>query len=138
MDGSGEVIRPFGGAERTFRLDIDRVRAVQAATDCGPLELIRRIEFGTWRVDDLRTVIFQGLIGAEETQAAATTLMIASFDNQKKGWAQFAPLAHAILSASVFGPEDDPVGEAKAEAKTRTRSRAAKSGSGGSSGQRRS
>ncbi len=135
-DGTGLVVRPFAGAERAFRLDIDRVRPLQAVTDCGPLELIRRIEAGVWRVDDLRETLFQGLIGGGATQLEATVLIRDNFDQPKAGYAQFAPLAHEVLSAVVFGPEDDPLGERAAGAKTRTRSRKAKSVSGASSARR--
>ena len=133
MDGTGLLIRPFGGEDRAFLLDIDRLRPLQLKTDCGPVELIRRMEAGTWRIDDLRETLFQGLIGGGLSQLQATVLIQGSFDKQRKGYAQFVPLAHAGLSAGVFGPEDEPLGEKTAGAKTPTRSRAAKSGSGRSS-----
>lgn len=138
MDGSGQLIRPFGGEERAFRLDIDRLRALQAKCDAGPVEIIRRIEGGAWRIDDLRETIFQGLVGGGATQLDATVLMRDHFERQPKGYAQFTPLAHDILVEAVFGPEDDPLGEQKAGETTPTPSRAAKSGSGRSSAPGRS
>lgn len=130
MDGTGLLIRPFGGEERQFLLDIERLRALQAKTDCGPVELIRRMEVGAWRIDDLRETIFQGLVGGGSTQLEATVLLRDNFDGQRRGYAQFVPLAHEIAVHAVFGPEEQEVGEPKAEAKTPTRSRAAKSSSG--------
>lgn len=138
MDGTGLLVEPFGGEERGFLLDITRLRAVQAELDCGPVEVLRRLETGSWRVDDLRSVIFNGLIGAGATQLQATVLVRDHFDNQRRGYAQFVPLAHKIANAGVFGPEDDPLGEPQAGAKTRTRSRATKSGSATSSAPRQS
>ncbi len=133
MDGTGLILRPFGGEERAFRLDIDRLRPLQLKCDAGPVELIRRIERGSWRIDDLRETIFQGLIGGGATQLQASVLIRDAFDNQRAGYGQFAPLAYIILTACVLGPEDEPLGEPVAGAKTRTRSRATKSASGKSS-----
>jgi len=134
MDGTALLIRPFGGEERAFRLDIDRLRALQEKSDAGPVELIRRIEASAWRVDDLREPIFQGLVGGGATQLEATVLVRDNFDRQSRGYAQFTQLAYDILTAAVFGPEDEPLGEP--EGAKPTRSRAAKSGSGPSSAQR--
>lgn len=109
MDGTGILVRPFGGEERTFLLDIDRIRALQSKTDCGPIELIRRMESGHWFVDDLRETLFQGLVGGGATQLQATVLMRDNFDKQQRGIAQFVPLAHEVLTAGVFGPADEEV-----------------------------
>jgi len=136
MDGTGLLIQPLGGEDRVFRLDIDRLRPLQIKTDAGPVELMRRLETGAWRVDDLRETLLQGLIGGGATQIEATVLIQTHFDRQPRGIAQFAPVAYAILAAAIFGPEDDPLGEAEAGAKTRTRSRARKSGSAPSSARR--
>lgn len=133
MDGTALLIRPFGGEERAFRLDIDRLRALQEKCDAGPVELIRRVEAGSWRIDDLRETLFQGLVGGGATQLAATVIIRDHFDRQPRGYAQFVSLAYEVLIAGVFGPEDEPLGEP--EGAKPTRSRAAKSSSAASSGQ---
>lgn len=117
-DGTGILVRPFGGEERQFLLGIDGVRALQTKTDCGPVELIRRYATGSWRIDDVREALFQGLVGGGSTQLQATVLIRDNFDNQRKGYAQFVPLAHDIVAATTFGPQDEEVdaGEPKAGA----------------------
>lgn len=63
MSRSADIELEFGGELRQFRLPYARLQAIQEATDAGPLELYNRLESGTWRTDELRTVIRQGLIG---------------------------------------------------------------------------
>lgn len=63
MSRSADIELEFGDELRQFRLPYARLQAIQEATDAGPLELYNRLESGTWRTDELRTVIRQGLIG---------------------------------------------------------------------------
>lgn len=113
MSGSAEVALLFGGEERVFRLPIGRIRAVQAKCDAGPMELLQRYMTGRWRLDDLREVLLQGLVGGGMDQSAATRLVIDNFDDQPMQ--QFVLLAQAIVSAAVVGVEDEPLGEPKGE-----------------------
>jgi hypothetical protein len=129
-------VSEFGGEERTFRLPIGRLRAVQERTDAGPLELLRRFESGSWRVDDLREVILQGLIGGGVDQGRATKLIVTFFDGQPL--LQFVSLAQAIVLVAVVGApdEDEDKADDKAakpgETEAATTSRTARSASGDS------
>lgn len=115
MSRAAEIVLAFGGEDRVFRLPIGRLRAIQEKCDAGPLELLNRLYGGTWRVDDLREVLLQGLIGGGLTQAEATGLMLAYFDDLPL--AQFVPLATAVLGAAVLGVGDEPdVGKSDAGA----------------------
>lgn len=133
MSRAAEVTLLFADEERLFRLPIGRWRAVQERCDAGPLELLRRYTSSSWRVDDVREVVLQGLVGGGMQVAEASKLVANYFDGLPL--AQFVPLAQAVVMASVVGAsdeDDDPPGEPKAGGKTRTASRAAKSGSPGS------
>ena len=123
MSRSAEVTLAFGGEERLFRLPIDRLRALQEKTDCGPMELVQRYAAGTWRVDDVREAILQGLIGGGLTSTDATQLILSHFDGTPI--ADSVPLAHGVVMAALVGAEDEPQEKPMAGAKRKTRSREA-------------
>lgn len=121
MSRSAEVVLPFGGEDRTFRLNIGRLRALQEKVDAGPHELWQRVNVGTWRVDDLRETLLQGLIGGGMSSADATRLMKTDFDELP--FAQFVDLAKAIILVTLFGApdeEDEDAGEPKGEPSIKT------------------
>lgn len=135
MSRSGDIALEFGGEERTFRLAIGQWRKVQEKCDAGPGELLARLApaylarqaglqvgqilaggyMGTWRIDDVREVILQGLLGGKMDLKEATDLV--------KVWVDERPLfdavgvAYQVVLASVIGAEDEaPVGESAAAA----------------------
>jgi hypothetical protein len=116
MSRSAEIRLAFAGDERTFRLSIGRLRALQEKTDCGPMELVHRFAAGTWRVDDVRETIHQGLIGAGMAASDAVKLLRSDFDDLPLG--QFVGTAQAIVLAAVVGAGDEDLGEPKGEAQT--------------------
>jgi hypothetical protein len=110
MSGAAEVELTFAGEKRLFRQRIGAQRAVQEATDCGPMELLRRFGTGDWRVDDLRAPIYRGLIDGDMKADKAAQLMIHNFDDLPK--AQFVPLARAIVGIGIIGvPEEEEDGD---------------------------
>jgi hypothetical protein len=111
---SSAVTLDFGGEERPFALPIGRLRAVQEKVDCGPMELLRRYATGEWRVDDVREVLLQGLVGGGMDGPAATSLMRRHFDDLPLK--PFVLLAQAVVMAVVVGVEDEPLGELEGEA----------------------
>lgn len=163
MSRHGDITLPFGAEEQLFRLGIGQVRAIEEKCDAGPPELARRLapamrlaqimagsdrklhaqifqravetgQLGSWKMDDYREPIFQGLIGAGIDRAVAGALVMANVDGA-------APLsgaitAYQILMAWLLGPEDDPVGEGTGapatKPATKPRSRAARPASPGS------
>lgn len=125
MSRAAEIALQFAGEERVFRLPVGRWRAVQEKCDAGPAELLRRYVEQTWRLDDLREVVLQGLIGGGLEQAAASRLMASYFDGLPLQ--QFVPIAQAIVMASLVGApdeEEEPAGEPAAGAGQATSSRA--------------
>jgi hypothetical protein len=116
MSRTAEVVLAFAGEDRTFRLSIGRLRALQEKVDAGPMELLRRFEVGQWRVDDLRETIRQGLLGAGMSDADSAKLLKTDFDDLP--WLQFVPIAQAIIIASVIGAGDESLGESQGEKAT--------------------
>ena len=114
MSRTAEVVLAFGGEDRTFRLNIGRLRALQEKVDAGPMELVNRMADGRWRVDDLRETILQGLIGGGMPSADATRLMKTDFDDLP--FSQFVQIAQAVLLATLIGAEDEASGEPLGEA----------------------
>jgi len=127
MSRSAEVTLAFGGEERLFRLPIARLRALQEKTDCGPMELIQRYTAGTWRIDDVREAILQGLIGGGLNSHEATQVMMGHFDDTPIF--PHVTIAQAIVASAVIGVEEESLGEPKAGVKSKTRSRGKKSAS---------
>lgn len=116
MSRSAEITLVFAGEERPFRLPIGRLRALQEKTDAGPMELVQRFAAGTWRVDDLRETIHQGLIGGGMAAADAAKLLKTDFDDLPLG--QFVGTAQAIVLAAVVGAGEETLGEDQGEAVT--------------------
>lgn len=127
MSRAAEATFSFAGEDRQFRLPIGRLRALQEKTDCGPMELLSRFAAGTWRVDDLRETIYQGLLGGGMEVKDAAGLMKTDFDDLPLQ--QFVPLCQAIVMVAVIGAPDEDTGEPKGEAETSSPSPEASSGS---------
>jgi hypothetical protein len=133
MSRSGDITLELGGEDRTFRLAIGQWRKVQEKCDAGPAELLTRLApvfsarqaglsfaqtigaglLGSWRIDDVREVILQGLLGANMAAPDAQQLV--------REWVDERPLlesvavAYEIVMASVIGAEDEkPAGEQQA------------------------
>lgn len=146
MSRHGDITLEFGGEERVFRLAIGQWRKIQETCDAGPAELLARLGpafvatrqglkfdqilalnlLGTWRVEDVRQPILQGLLGANMPGPEALKLV--------REWVDERPLlecvgvAYQIVLAAVIGPEDeDASGERVAAATTSHRSTAASS-----------
>lgn len=117
MSRGGEVRFDWAGEERTFRLAIGELRLLQEATDAGPMELLRRIQEGSWRIDDLREVLRLGLIGGglhpDKEVAPLIRLYIDKGLDTAGGYAplDLVPPASAVLLAALSGARDEPLVE---------------------------
>jgi hypothetical protein len=129
MSRSAEIVLSFAGEDRTFRLPLGRIRALQEKCDAGPMELLVRFAQGTWRVDDLRETIHQGLLGGGMDVREAAALLKNDFDDLPLK--PFIALCQAIVGAAVVGAPDERLGESEAgeEAEVSSRSPAANSAS---------
>lgn len=102
---SRDASTTFGWADGTykFRLGLGQVRELQEKTDCGPYELLRRVDAGTWRVDDLRETIRLGLMGGG-TKPDQARKLVERYCGPPYG--ADVPPARAILFAAVVGAPD--------------------------------
>lgn len=128
MSRAGEVTIDWGGeAERTFRLGIGQIRALQEKTGAGPLGIAARCQIaaaalayqrqGDWvalsRLDltqiaempQVREALLQGLLGMNMALPVADKLV--------RDWVDERPLAEnlvacvAVCTASVYGVEQE-------------------------------
>lgn len=116
MSRTAEIELSFGGEDRLFRLNIGRLRALQEKVDAGPMELLSRLSAGTWRVDDVREVLLQGLIGGGMSSADATRLVKTDFDDLPLQ--PFVQIAQAVVMTALVGAEDEVAGEQQGEEQT--------------------
>jgi hypothetical protein len=110
------------GGEHSFKLGIGQLRALQAATDVGPLFLLGRIAGSQWFVDDIIETVRLGLIGGGMTEIEAKRLVDRVFIENTPSIYRGSLLAVRILRNAVTGEPDDPVG-AEGERKRRTKTR---------------
>ncbi|ARC37899.1 gene transfer agent family protein [Paracoccus yeei] len=103
------IIVRWPGGEHPFFLGLADLEVVQENTDCGPEFLLRRISAGQWRVADLMEVLRNGLIGGGMDEAAARKVVWQAAALHPM--ISFKVPAQTVLSACLFGPPDDTVGE---------------------------
>lgn len=116
--GSRNAEASFDWADRTyrFRLPIGMLRELQEKTGAGPYELLRRIQAGAWRVDDLREVIRCGLIGGGLAPGEALRLVRLYVEERPLGESTYPAII--ILAAAVFGVPDEAPGKRRPARKT--------------------
>jgi hypothetical protein len=129
-------LRQWGDAERRFRLGIAEWRKVQETCDAGPGEIAARLSawaavrqanpqasflqvlagggVGAWRVDDVREVLYRGLIGGGLEPTSAGRLLRDLHD--ERPLMENIDLALAVVLASLVGAEEEPPGENEREA----------------------
>lgn len=115
-NGSCEFV--WAGDERTFRLGLGELFALQDKLDAGPAEIATRLRLGNWRLQDVQETFRIGLIGAGEDAKKAKALVDTHI---VPGRIQSHVLmAFAIIVSALQGDENDPVGKEQAEAETPT------------------
>jgi hypothetical protein len=149
MSRDGSVALMWGDEEFTFRLRLGEWRSIQERCDAGPGEIFRRLisvgtalekgltltqaaamgMIGDWRIDDMREVIAQGLIGGGLTELQARALVQRRVDDGADFRTNLA-LAFAIVKGALGDVSDEASGEPKgAGSRRKTRSRTANSAS---------
>lgn len=149
MSRDGSVTLIWCDEEVTFRLGLGQWRKIQERCDAGPGEIYRRLigvatlidkgltlgqaaqmgMAGDWRVDDVREVIVQGLLGSGRSEVDARGLVGERIDRVVDFKAHLA-LAFAIVRAGLGDVPDEQVGERSGAVQRRKpRSRKASSAS---------
>lgn len=109
MSRDATISLVFAGDERTFRIAIDNLFALQDACDSGPQEILRRLSDGTWRLRDVIEPHRIGLIGAGVEARIAKRMVD---ENIVPGRiAEHVLSAQAIVATALVGDPREPVGK---------------------------
>lgn len=100
-----EVTLTWADGEHTFKLALGQLRELQEKTNAGPLELLKRLHNGTWRIDDPREVVRLGLIGGGAKPVEALKLVTRYVDERPA--TEGVMVAQAILMVALY-PEEEP------------------------------
>lgn len=110
MSRLGGVTLEWAGESRRLALRLGELVELQEETGVGPVVLLRRLQDGSWRVRDARTVLLLGLIGGGMRRAEAETLVKRWCDPPEPLSASILP-ASIVLMAALVGAPDDPAGK---------------------------
>jgi hypothetical protein len=113
MSRLGSVDLVWAGDNRTFRLGIGELLALQDKLDSGPAEIAGRLRAGSWRVQDVQETFRISLIGAGEDPKKAKALVDELIVPGKI--ASHVLMAWAIIINAIQGDENDPVGKEQAD-----------------------
>lgn len=104
---------------------VGSILSLEEKCNAGIAEILRRLETGTWRLNDVRETIRFGLIGGGMTPDKA--MMAVNLHVHGQPLAKSVMIAHAVIAAALVGVPDDPVGKKTAsEAKTRAKNSSTK------------
>lgn len=111
---AAEIELWFGGEERTFRLGLKQLRKLQEKCadsvigERGPFRILRELQSGDWRVNDVYYTVLLGLMGGGMPEEAAAKLVKERFED-KVGLHHHVLTASQIILAAMTGPEDDEI-----------------------------
>lgn len=105
MARSGEIEINWADGVHSFRLAIGQLFELEDKTGCGPLELLRRVTTGNWRLRDVRETLRLGLIGGGMKPPEALKLIQRYVDDRPL--AESVPVAQAVLMVILYGRADE-------------------------------
>src|SRR5262245_39104797 len=102
----GTVELKWADGEHAFRLGIGQLGELQEKTNAGPMELVKGLQIGRWRIDGLGETLRPGFIGGEAKPTDALRLTQRYVDEQPL--AESILPAQAVLMGCMYGeaPED--------------------------------
>lgn len=112
MSRQARVEIDWADGRHAFRLGIGELEELQEKTGAGPVEVLRRLFHGTWKVAEVREPLRLGLIGAGMNAAEALKLV-----NRYCGPGQLTDgvvPAMQVVNAALSGAPEEPVGNAAA------------------------
>jgi hypothetical protein len=107
-----EVTLDWGDGSYLFRLTVNGLLELEEKCKSAFTEVFQRLMTGTYSISDVRETIRLGLIGGGMEPAKALTLVRRYVDNRPKAEGQKP--AQAILGATLFGFEAEPLGKVEA------------------------
>lgn len=96
-----------------FALRLAQLEELQEKCNAGPMEILKRLQEGTWRTYDIRETLRLGLIGMKMPPDKAYNLVKRYVEDMP--WAQNSVYAALIISAAVYGVPDDKPGKSEAD-----------------------
>lgn len=132
MPRSAEITLDWADGTYPFALKWGQLIELQEKCDAGPAFILSQLMDGTWRVEQINSILRLGLIGAGMEPIPALKLV----RTYVEGRPPLENLGHAqaVLAAAVMGAPDEEPGKPEAGAKRPSRSRVGKFGSRKSSG----
>lgn len=116
MSRDGSITLAWAGGEHLFRLGWGELRSIQEACDAGPFVVLERLGNGSWKLEDISSVIRFGLIGGGVPPVEASKLV--RLYVEKFPPAESCIVAHAVLTAGCIGAPEEQI-EKKSEAPDR-------------------
>lgn len=113
MSRDASITIDFGDGTYHFRLAWGQIVKLQEECDAGPYVILQRLYGGTWKVQDISSVIRWGLIGGGLDPAQALRLVRTYVESRPP--VENLLTAQAVLSAGCVGAPDEDAGK-KAEA----------------------
>lgn len=111
MSRLGSVTFEWGGEDRTFRLGLKELEALEEMRGVSPYALLERLQRRQPMMKDCRLVLLHGLTGAGVPMSDATKLVRVYCDETVP--ADSIVPATAILAAGLYGVPEDPPGKAE-------------------------
>lgn len=105
MSRSASITLAWADGDYHFRLAWGEIIQVQEATDAGPFVVLGRLQDGTWRVEDISSVIRLGLIGGGLEPPKALKLTRTYVESRPP--VENLLIAIAILQAGLMGAPDE-------------------------------
>lgn len=96
----------FGDDYYDFRLPYGLLLELQEKTEVGPLALLRRLESGDWKIQDVAETIRLGLIGGGKVPAEAFKL-VKRYVHERPPMENVVLAKGILLIALVGAPEED-------------------------------
>jgi|SRR5215207_218509 len=106
MSEDGSITLTWADGDHVFRTRLGEWREIQNTCGAGLIEIMDRLQFRRWKVDDVREPIRVGLIGGGMIPPKATALVKRYVDDRPL--AESVPIAMAILMCAIVGVPGDP------------------------------
>jgi hypothetical protein len=104
---------PWADGDYAFRLAIGQLRELQEKCDAGPMVIWQRLRDGSWRTDDISSVLRLGLIGGGADPVKALKL-VRSYVEEPGAYLANAPVAMMIVWKAIAGaPDEDETAQKK-------------------------
>lgn len=105
MSRSASIELDWADGTFTFRLAWGELAKLQEACDAGPYVIHLRLQDGSWRVEDIASIIRLGLIGGGMAPAEALKKVRAYVEDRPP--AESLPYAQTILTAGLIGAPEE-------------------------------